>query len=580
MQMEAQSDHSVDEIRRLQRCINDLASLVALPAVWSGGESSDVVCTLLNVLPGMLRLDLVYVRLRGRPSEAPIEMARVARSWSQAAEPGEIGAMLDGWLGSDSQNWAPLVRNIGDENISLVPLPLGLQGEIGVIVAGARRAGFPGQTERLVLSVAANQAAISLHEAQLLGEQRRLASMLDQRVAQRTKDLAAVNEKLRREIVGRRRVEEDLRRGEAFLTEAQRLSLIGSFCWRVTTGEITWSEQLYRIFGFEPGTRVTLELIGTRVHPEDAPAVQDMIQRAQNGGGPFEFEHRLLMPDRSVKYVHLIAHEATDEGGSREYIGAAQDVTRRRSSEEALAKARTELAHVARVTSLGVLTASIAHEINQPLASMMTNAESSLRWLAHAEPNVEKIRVLTGRVVADARRASEIISRIREMATGRAPSYMLLSLNDIVAQSIAFLRHEFRSKGASVSLDLAPALPQVSGDRTQLQQVIVSLVLNALQAMEPAAPPRTIAIRTALSDAEIVDCVVEDSGPGIDPAHLLRIFDSFFTTKDAGMGMGLPICRSIIEAHAGHILADNESALGGARFSFALPGASSLGGLR
>ncbi len=311
---------------------------------------------------------------------------------------------------------------------------------------------------------------------------------------------------------------------------------------------------------------MTLELIASRVHPEDTRFLSDKIEQARAGGSNLEYEIRLRMPDGSVRYLRTFAHGTRHPDGRLEYVGAVQDVTQRHLSEEALAQARSELAHVARVTSLGVLTASIAHEVNQPLAAIVTNGETGLRWLARPEPDVEKVREITKRVVADARRASGIIDRIRAMASGRAPDRMPLSLDDIVEESMVFLRRELQSKGVVVSLDLAPALPPVVGDRTQLQQVVVNLAINAVQAMaESGAPRRNIAIRTMLSDPETVCCSIEDSGPGIDPEHLPRLFDSFFTTKDTGMGMGLPISRSIIEAHCGRIVADNDSTLGGAR---------------
>jgi PAS domain S-box-containing protein len=701
--LEQQPAHPAEEIKRLQRCINDLVSVFALPAVWGGGgEPSQIVRTLLDVLLGMLRLDLVYARLNDSVGDAPIEMVRVAQ-WSKlAAQPQAIGELLRDCLGPDPQKWTPQVRApVGDRDISIVPLLLGLQGEIGVIVAGSRRTNFPEQTEILILGVAANLAAIGLQEARLLGEQKRVADILDQRVVQRTRELAVANEELRKEIVERKRVqdelkqsevrkaaildsaldcivtidregritefnpaaertfghrrdevmgkrladvivppplrekhqqgltrylttgesrvigqrvemtavradgsefpvelaitripldgppsftgflrditerkqaEEKLRRSEAFLAEGQHLSRIGSFSWRVATDEIKWSEQLYRIFEFEQGIPVTLELIGTRVHPEDIPLFNSMIERVRGADHDFEYEHRLQMPDHSIKYLHLIAHGSRDKEGRLEYIGAAQDVTQRRLSEQALGKARSELAHVARVTSLGVLTASIAHEVNQPLAAIITNGETGLRWLARSDLDVEKVQNIIRRVVADARRASEIIDRIRAMATQRAPQQTRLSLADIIEESMVFLGHEFQSRGISVSLDLAPELPQVVGDRTQLQQVIVNLVINAVQAMtQSESVRRSIIIRTLLSKPENVCCTIEDSGPGIDPAHLPHLFDSFFTTKDTGMGMGLAISRSIIEAHEGHIQADNGSSVGGARFSFALP---------
>jgi PAS domain S-box-containing protein len=253
-------------------------------------------------------------------------------------------------------------------------------------------------------------------------------------------------------------------------------------------------------------------------------------------------------------------------------LGGAIDITERVRAEERLQQVQADFAHAARLSVLGELAASIAHEVNQPLAAVMTNGETGLRWLDRPEPNVPKARELMQRVLNDASRAADIIARIRAMATRRAPQQTALALRDVIAESMLFLRHELQSKGVSVSLELTPALPQVTGDRTQLNQVIVNLVINAVQAMvQSGTARRSISIRTMLSDPETVCCVVEDSGPGIDPTHLTRLFESFFTTKDTGMGMGLSICRSIIEAHDGHIEADNMSALGGARFSFALP---------
>ena len=238
---------------------------------------------------------------------------------------------------------------------------------------------------------------------------------------------------------------------------------------------------------------------------------------------------------------------------------------------EALAKARSELAHVARVTSLGVLTASIAHEVNQPLTAIAANGESSLHWLTRDKPDIEKVQLLTKRVVADARRASEIIGRIRDMTSQRAPEQKFLSIDDVINESLSFLHHELQEKGIVVSLDLTRELPEIIGNRTQLQQVIVNLTINAIQAMTQLAPAdRRISVRTMLSDPETVCCSIEDSGPGIDPEHLPRLFDSFFTTKDSGMGIGLAVCQSIVEAHSGRIRASNNSALGGARFSFDL----------
>jgi C4-dicarboxylate-specific signal transduction histidine kinase len=395
-------------------------------------------------------------------------------------------------------------------------------------------------------------------------ELRTLTDNLELQIRDRTQELERRNERLRR--------------SEAFFREAQRLSSTGSFSWRVATSgtaEIIWSEELYRIFELDQSLPMTLELLKTRIHPEDIPLLERAIERACDVGDDINCEYRLQMPNGSIKHVEVIAHRTRDGKGGLEYIGAAQDVTQRRLSEKALNKARWELAHATRVMGLGVLTASIAHEVKQPIGAIFANAESIVRWLERGKPATDKVSALTNLILADARRASEIVDRIRDMASHRAPEQNLLSLEDVLNESLKFLRHELQVKGIVVSLDLGRDLAQVVGDRTQLQQLIVNLVVNAVQAMtQISAAGHGISLRALQFDAETVRCIVEDGGPGIDSEQLPRLFDSFFTTKDTGMGLGLAICRSIVEAHGGSIRADNDSALGGARFTFDLPTAA------
>jgi PAS domain S-box-containing protein len=366
--------------------------------------------------------------------------------------------------------------------------------------------------------------------------------------------------------------EAELRRSETFLIEGQRISLTGSFLWRLNTDELTFSEQLKYIFEFEPMAEVTFQMIRERVHADDLSTLAEKQAQMRSGQDNPEYEIRLRMPDGRIKYMRVFGRLIRLEDGRMECLGAVQDVTRRRLAEEARDKVRSELAHVSRVVSLGALTASIAHEVNQPLASIITNGETGLRWLARSEPDLDKLQRLTKRIVDDARRAAEIIDRIRTMASRGATKQSMVALSEIVTEATTLLQHEFQARGVSVALDLAPDLPTVFGDRTQLQQVIVNLTMNAVQALtKPDAAGKSIAIRTQQVDVERVCCIVEDSGPGIDAEHLPRLFDSFFTTKETGMGLGLPIAQSIIEAHSGRVRADNNSALGGARFVFELP---------
>jgi PAS domain S-box-containing protein len=692
------------------------------------------------------------------------------------------------------------------------------------------------------------------------------------------------------DIEDRKRAESALQRSEAFLAEAQRLSRTGSFGWNVSTGEIFWSEETFRIFGHEPATNVTLDLVLSRVHPDDLASVQRVIDRVATHREAFDIEHRLQLPDGSVKHLHVVTHALVDEPENQQFAGAVMDITAHKETEHALrhserryqnlfqamavaffevdysssrqllralraagvgdfrryfkekptfvrdimratrivdvndrtvalfgrgrkeelltsvesfwpeeslqdyveavlasiernqefstetrmrrldgtifdahftlryasedkkrglagviditarkqaflalekseqryrhlfhnmpvalwqlnaepliamfkelrgqgvgdlsayiddhpeflsnaigalmveevndytvqlfgARTRQELlgpthwtwansidtfrramesrwrgeelfqettklvtrdgrlinalftaarpqtieglpislisvidlteqvraeeelqrvradfAHAARISMLGELTASVAHEVNQPLAAIAAGGEASLRWLARPTPDVDEVQELTKGMVADARRASEIIARIRAVATRRAPEPLLLSLDDVIGEALLFLRHEVESRGVAVSHFAVLGPQKVLADRTQLQQVIVNLAVNAMQAMAQAeSKKRNLTIRTVAPDPTRLRCSVEDSGPGIEPRHETRLFDSFFSTKDGGMGMGLRICRSVIEAHGGRIEADNGSSHGGARFSFTLPVAS------
>lgn len=246
------------------------------------------------------------------------------------------------------------------------------------------------------------------------------------------------------------------------------------------------------------------------------------------------------------------------------------DVSERVKAQEMVQRLQAEFGHAARVSMLGELTASIAHEVNQPLAAIATNAAAGLRWLDRPEPDIAEVRALTERVAADARRAGDIIARIRAMATHGAPEQGPVSINGVIEEAALFLRHELQARDIRLWLDLAPDLPLVTGDRTQLQQVAVNLAMNALQAMASRDSEHRLSIRTSHSNSGGVSIIVEDNGPGLSSENSARLFESFFTTKSGGMGMGLPICRSIVENHGGRIIGENRDE-GGARFIVTLP---------
>jgi C4-dicarboxylate-specific signal transduction histidine kinase len=370
--------------------------------------------------------------------------------------------------------------------------------------------------------------------------------------------------------------ERALRRSEAFLAAGQRLGQIGSLSWCVATDEITCSTEFYRIYELEIGVPVTLELIRTRVHPEDVSLIEKMKMVEQSGEDchQFEWQYRLLMPDRSIKYMHAVAHATRDQDGWLEYIASVQDVTARRLAEEARDKARSELAHVARVMSLGTLTASIAHEINQPLSGIVTNASTCLRMLAANPPNVEGARETARRTIRDGNRACEVITRLRALFDKKVSATECVNLNEAALEVIALSLADLQKNGVILRPELADDLPLVKGDRVQLQQVILNLVRNGSDAMsEVEDRPRQMVIRTEREQEGHVRLTVQDAGVGVEPEGAARLFEPFYTTKTGGMGIGLSVSRSIIESHHGRLwVTVNDSP--GAAFSFSLPRAS------
>jgi PAS domain S-box-containing protein len=376
-----------------------------------------------------------------------------------------------------------------------------------------------------------------------------------------------------------KRAERALRRSEAFLAQGQHLSQIGSFSWRVATDEITWSEQLYRIYGLEIGVPVTLELIRTRVHPEDVSLIEKMkmVHLASDDGNDFEWQYRLMMPDHSIKYMHAVAHATRDQDGQLEYIAAVQDVTARRLSEEARDKARLELAHVARVMSLGTLTASIAHELNQPLSGIVTNASTCMRMLATDPPNIDGARETARRTIRDGNRASEVVTRLRALFSKNGALTESVDLNDATREVIALSLSELQRNRLSVYPEFADDLPPVSGDRVQLQQVILNLLRNASDAMSGVDDrTRQLTIRTERDEGDRVRLSVKDAGTGFEAEGMNRLFEAFYTTKSDGMGMGLSVSRSIIEKHDGLLWAQPNDGPG-ATFSFSIPCAAKAG---
>jgi C4-dicarboxylate-specific signal transduction histidine kinase len=368
-------------------------------------------------------------------------------------------------------------------------------------------------------------------------------------------------------LIARQRAE---RRSEAYSAEAQRLSHTGSFGWRPSSGEIFWSDETFRIFQCDRTTTPTVELILQRVHPEDAALVRQTIERASQDGKDFEHECRLVMPDGAIKHVNVVAHALNDESDGIEFAGAVMDVSDRKRAEEALRQAQADLAHVTRVTTMGELTASLAHEVNQPIAAAVTNANTCLRWLTRDHPDVGEARAAAMRIVKDGTRAADIVSRIRLLFKKGAPQRELVDINEVIRAMIVLLRGEATRYSILVRAELATDLPQVTGDRVQFQQVLMNLMINGIDAMKEADGTRELSIKSQPVENEQLLVSVSDTGVGLPPQQADQIFNAFFTTKPHGTGMGLRISRSIIESHGGRLWAADNSPRG-ASFCFTLP---------
>jgi signal transduction histidine kinase len=599
-------EHTPDEIRNLKACINDLISVLALPARWAGREPSQILGTLLDVLLGMLRLDFAYARLSDAiGGGAPIEMVRLAQGRNLAVQPQEIGHALNPWLTGDPRT-SPLVMPnlLGEGTVSIAPLRLGLQNEVGVLVAGSKRADFPTEIEMLLLRVAANQAGIGLQEARLSIEQRLAAEWLERRVVERTRRHAAVNEELRKEIIERKRADAELRESE------RRYRYIFQ-----STGVSIWEEDFSQV-------KIAIDDLKARgmqdfrqylaTHPEFVQQAISMVKiidvndatvklfEAQSKDELLVSLHKIFLPEAEEVFAgELIAIAEGRTNFESETVlqtlkgdklavlftitfprqpaklnsvlVSIMDITERKQTEEELRKTQVELAHVTRVMTMGELAASIAHEVNQPLAAIVTNGNACLRWLAGESPNLDEARETARHIVRDGNRAGDVIGRIRTLLRKTGTEKELLDMNQVIREVVALAEDEVRRNGVALRTELAGDLPLILGDRVELQQVVLNLIMNAIEAMSAIGDrPRDLVIRTQRGEVDQVRVTVQDSGIGLDPQCMGRIFDAFYTTKSQGMGMGLAISRSIIAAHGGRLWAvPNDGP--GMTFEFALP---------
>jgi PAS domain S-box-containing protein len=365
----------------------------------------------------------------------------------------------------------------------------------------------------------------------------------------------------------------ELQRREAYLAEAQRLSHTGSWAWNVATKQIFWSVETFRIFGFDPNTTTpTPEIFLERVHPGDRASIEQ-VEAELYKGNDAEYNYRILLSDGSIKYITSVAHPIRNHSGQViEFVGTVMDVTERKRAEEErerLRQLQADLAHLSRVTTMGELTASLAHEIRQPITAALTNARTCLLWIGRDNPDVEEARGATSRMIQDVTRAAEIITRISVLFKKGEVQRELVDVNELIREMIVLLRSEATRYSISIRTELAQHLPKATADRVQLQQVFMNLILNGIDAMKDSNRTSELTIRSETADGQLL-ISVSDTGVGFPAEQADQIFKAFFTTKDNGTGMGLPISRSIIESHGGRLWANSSSGRG-ATFQFTLP---------
>jgi hypothetical protein len=366
-----------------------------------------------------------------------------------------------------------------------------------------------------------------------------------------------------------------LRRSEAYLAEAQQLSQTGSVTFNETS-VLYFSDEAYRILGFDPRQGLPRpEAVAQRMHPDDRENALELGRQGRRQKRDYKLGYKFILPNGMIKYIETTSHPKFVASGELiEVVSTIVDVTERKRAQEEherLRQLESDLAHMNRLSMMGELAGSLAHEITQPIAAAHNNARAALNFLDRQPPDLGEVREALGSIVGDADRAGDIIDRIRDHIKKAPPRKHRLDLNEAIDEVIVLARSAIAKNGVSVQTRLTKGLAPVEGDRVQLQQVILNLILNAVEAMSSVDEgARELSINTGQSGTNGVVVAVRDSGPGIDPERRGRVFDAFYTTKSSGVGMGLSICRSIIDAHGGRLWAEANQPRG-AVFQFTLP---------
>jgi PAS domain S-box-containing protein len=580
--------------------LRDLIAILALPAVWSGRDAVDIPEAVLEALSSMLRLDLAYIRAADPAGSGPVETARVQGRPDLGSRGREIARLLaDGTTDPDANQALVLPDPATGEPLRATRTALGLAGHTGVVIAASRRSSFPTPFERFLLQSIIMQAEVALRNAALMTalhhalhcEQGARADAeaanrakdllneeLERRVVERTRQLSLVNQELRSEIAERKRAEAALRESEQrFRDYAETAS-----DWLWETGPdhsfTRVSEEL--TLGIGPAGRIGVTRWDFATDLEEEPEKWRLHVATLEAHQPFRgFVYRTASADGSVVYIATSGKPVFDaDGRFLGYRGVSTDVTatvRAEQVERALHLAQAELARVTRVTTLGELAASIAHEINQPLAAIGADANACLHWLAADRPDLDSVREALTAILKDGDRAAAVISRIRTLLARSPVAHGPCDLTGVIRDVLPLVGPEIERHGIRLETSLGPDLPPLMGDRIQLQQVLLNLLLNAAEAVRDVPPERRrLVVRATLEpreDGPWAVVAVEDAGVGFGEVEAPRLFEAFYTTKPGGLGMGLSISRSIIDSHRGRLWA-TANPDHGATFHLALPG--------
>ena len=541
-------DQAPEEIRRLKTCISDLVGVLGFRAIWSGCEPARILGMLADLVMGILQLDFAYARHDDPMGAAPMTALRMAPAQERPEARAQMERALDALMpGLPPAACVLLPHPLGGGDVVVVSVRLGLQEDMGMLVVGCRRADFPLQTERLLLSVAANQAAIGLHEGG--------------RLSQRALQLVVANRELSREVAERRRIEEALRLSEMHLAEAQKLSHTGSFGWDPSSGSVHWSEETYELMGLPHTVRPAVEHVMRRVHPEDLALYRDEFSQALRAGEALDFEHRLLLDDGSVRHVHVRARPLRQASGGVEYLGAVTDVTRRKQAESERLKLEARLGRAEKLEAIGTLAGGIAHDFNNILGAILGYAELAQDKAREGHPIGEDIAQVMHAGHRGRRLVENILAFSRSGIGRRGPVHV----ESVVDETLALLAASLPA-GVRLKQELHAGDAAVVGDATQLHQVAMNLCTNGIQAMAGRGQltvtldrqdllRQRVLSHGVLEPGSHVRLAVSDTGSGIAPAALERIFDPFFTTKALreGTGLGLSLVHGIVTESRGAI---------------------------